>query len=168
LLQRVADSLIDALNELSDAPLEAEKLGIALKEVRETPHSLEGAMGWLTGQGLASAIEKIDAGCERAMAIVTKSVDGQAIEAGDGWHRSLILRMANPFGTRRPAAFSAETVAELNKMRPFRHRERNSYGSALKAERVIDIAADAVVVPALMASELKLLATFLEGKKSTK
>jgi hypothetical protein len=31
----VADGLIDALNELSDAALEAEKLGIALKEVRE-------------------------------------------------------------------------------------------------------------------------------------
>jgi hypothetical protein len=125
-------------------------------------------MGWLTVQGLASAIEKIYGGCERAMVIVTKSVDGKAIEAGDGWHRSLILRMANPFGASRPAAFSAETVAELDKLRSFRHRERNSYGSALKGERVIDIAADAVVVPALMASELKLLATFLEGKKSTK
>jgi hypothetical protein len=164
----VADGLIDALNELSDAALEAKKLGIALKEVRETPHSLEGAMGWLTVQGLASAIEKIYGGCERAMVIVTKSVDGQAIEAGDGWHRSLILRMANPFGASRPAAFSAETVTELDKLRSFRHRERNSYGSALKGERVIEIASGAVLVPEVMASELKRLAIFLKGKGTTK
>jgi hypothetical protein len=124
-------------------------------------------MGWLAVQGLASAIEKIYGGCERAMAIVAKSVDGQAMEVGDGWHRALILRMANPFGASRPAALSAETVAELDKLRSFRHRERNSYGSALKGERVIEIAADAVLVPALMELELKRLAIFLDGMNTT-
>jgi hypothetical protein len=153
---------------VGDAALEAEKLGIALKEIRETPHLLEGAMGWLTVQGLASAVEKIYGGCERAMIVVTKSVDGQAIEAGEGWHRSLILRMANPCGASRPAALSAQTVAELDKLRSFRHRERNSYGSALKGERVIEIAAGTILVPAMMASELRQLAVFLNEKKSTK
>jgi hypothetical protein len=60
----MADGLIDALNELGDAALEAEKLGAALREISETPHLLEGAMGWLTVQGLASAVEKIYGGCE--------------------------------------------------------------------------------------------------------
>ena len=157
----------DALCALADIGREAEKLGIALKEIRATPQSLDGAMGWLTVQGLASAIEKIYGGCERAMAILAKSVDGQAIEAGEGWHRALILRMASPFGTSRPAVLSAETVAELDKLRSFRHRERNTYGSELRGARVLEIAADAVFVPLVMASDIKRLAVYLEEKKPT-
>jgi hypothetical protein len=102
------------------------------------------------------------------MVIVAKSVDGHAVEAGEGWHRSLILRMANPFGAARPAALSAETVAELDKLRAFRHRERNSYGSALKGQRVIEIAAGTILVPEMMASEFRRLAAFLDEKRSTK
>ena len=162
-MPREADALAKALSELSSIRVEAEKLGGALGEIRESPQSLNGAMGWLAVQGLASAIEKIYGGCERVMLSVAKNVDGQAIEVDEGWHRSLLLRMSIPFGVSRPAVLSKETLDELDKLRSFRHRERNSYGSELIIERVLEMAADAVLAPALLAEDLKRLTTFLEG-----
>jgi hypothetical protein len=160
----VTEALAKALNELVAVNLEATKLGSALSEIRGRPQSLEGAMGWLAVQGLASAVEKIYGGCERIMLALAKNVDSKPVEADEGWHRSLLHRMSNPFGSTRPALLSTRTFAELEKLRSFRHRERNSYGSALIVERVLELAADAILAPQLLEADLKQLAEFLEDK----
>jgi hypothetical protein len=154
--------------ELTVISVEAQKLGGALAEVRGSPHLLDGALGWLAVQGLASAIEKIYGGCERVMLSVVKTVDGKAVRSDEGWHRTLLLRMSSPFGDSRPAVLSQETMAELDKLRSFRHRERNSYGSALIVDRVLELAADAVLAPAMLTADLNRLAVFLESGKPTR
>ena len=99
---------------------------------------------------------------------VVKTVDGKTIGSDEGWHRTLLLRMSSPFGDSRPAVLSQETLAELDKLRSFRHRERNSYGSALIVDRVLELAADAVLAPAMLTADLRRLAVFLERGKPTR
>ena len=57
----------------------------------------DAAWRWLTVQGLASAIEKVYTGCERVMAMIATDIDGARVDHGEGWHASLLTRMAHPF-----------------------------------------------------------------------
>lgn len=160
----MTEALSKVLNEMVAVSLEANKLGSALDEIREKPQSLEGVMGWVLVQGVASAIEKIYGGCERIMLALAKNVDGKAVDADQGWHRSLLHRMSHSYGATRPAVLSPETMAEFEKLRSFRHRERNSYGTTLIIERVLEIAPDAVLAPQSLEEDLNRLAVFLQDK----
>jgi hypothetical protein len=98
---------------------------------------------WETSLVCASAIEKIYTGCERMMARLAASVDGEKIAHEGNWHRQLLDRMQQPFGARGPI-ISQETFELLDRMRSFRHRARNSYGHGLRFTIVIDRAADMI------------------------
>ncbi len=161
------DGLIDAFNELDDVATETQKLLQALAMVRSTPEMMSGTMGWLAVQGIASAVEKIYGGCERAMERIAKQVDGNPIEKHQSWHRALIVRMSHPYGVIRPPFLSPVTAATLDALRSFRHRERNSYGTDLDYRIVLELADEAVLVQGQLTSELRNLSDFLESNSPT-
>jgi hypothetical protein len=158
------DLLNDAADELADVKVETEKLAEALALIRGSPDMFADTMGWLAVQGVASAIEKIYSGCERTMEILSRQIDGVPIEKAGSWHRSLVLRMTHSFGDVRPAFLSTESAETIDTLRAFRHRERNSYGSALDFARVLELADEAILAPSLLQDDLARLSGFLKSK----
>lgn len=129
---------VDIENELTDIASEVSMLLQGLDIFRAERAASEAAKVWLGIQGLASAVEKIYSGCERVMAIIANEVDGAKVERGDGWHVSLLKRMSHPFGDAREPVISTETYLMLDRLRSFRHRERNTYGLVLDADIVVE------------------------------
>jgi len=101
----------------------------------------------------ASAAEKIYTGCERVMAMLAARADGAKIDKNETWHKSLLDRMRLPFRERR-AIVSEETYALLDRIRSFRHRERNTYGFDLDTEIVLIRANEAVQAYNRFAAEI--------------
>jgi len=128
---------VDMANELADLGKEVDLLSRAVAILEEGP-SDDPAWTWLAVQGLASGIEKIYTGCERIMAMVATSVDGARVARDEGWHSALLKRMAHPFPGVRDRVISETTYDMLDRLRSFRHRERNSYGLTLDAGIVVD------------------------------
>jgi hypothetical protein len=158
--------LSDAQNEIEATQIEAIKLVDALALAKLNPDMLTGTWGWITVQGFASAIEKIYSGCERTLDIIVKQIDQHPITRDESWHRQLFVRMSHSFEPIRPAVLSLETLGALNTLRSFRHRARNSYGSVLDYERVLEIAAEATLTPALLTSDLESLSDYLTASKN--
>ncbi len=157
--------LADAHREMEATLFEAGKLAAALELAKANPDMLMGEWGWITVQGFASAIEKIYAGCERALAAVAKHVDQLPIADGPSWHRDLLVRMANPFNAVRPRVLSAQTAEALDVLRSFRHRARNTYGSVLDVQHVLEIAAEATMTPKFITDDLVSLSSHLSSSK---
>ena len=133
---------VDIENELGDIEKEIAMLAGGVEIYRKST-SEDPAWSWLAVQGLASGVEKIYTGCERVMQMIASEIDGSKISHGDGWHSSLLKRIANPFPGVRDAVISEETYRALDQLRSFRHRERNSYGLVLDAEIVLERASQA-------------------------
>ena len=93
----------------------------------------------------ASAAEKIYTGCERIMGRLAAEIDQSRVVHADGWHAALLRRMAHPFPGVRNAIISESCYALLDKLRAFRHRERNTYGVNLDFEIVVERAREAVL-----------------------
>jgi hypothetical protein len=123
--------------EFDDITAEADRLRQAIAQhlsVGPEPTSLA---AWMDLHVFASATEKVYTGCERVMARIATLVDGVPLDRGEGWHVALLQRMANPYSDIRPAAISETCLAALNRLRAFRHRERNSYGLRLDPDIVL-------------------------------
>ena len=131
-------TFVDVENELVDIASEVEMLSRGAAIFQSGSAGADQAWSWLAIQGLASGVEKIYTGCERIMAMVASDIDGARIEHGDGWHISLLKRMAHSFPNVREAVISNDTYKALDHLRSFRHRERNTYGLVLDAEIVIE------------------------------
>lgn len=71
------------------------------------------------------------------MSRIASEVDESPIKGGD-WHLTLLKRMANEFPGQRKAVITSTTFDALDKLRSFRHRERNSYGVKLDQEIVLE------------------------------
>lgn len=133
---------VDIQNELADLEKEAALLADSLELIEREARKDE-TWSWLVVQGLASGIEKIYTGCERVMDMIAREIDGAPVSHAEGWHASLLKRIANPFPGVREAAISEDTYAALDRLRSFRHRERNSYGLSLDPEIVVERAGEA-------------------------
>ena len=103
---------------------------------------------------LGSGVEKVYSGCERVMSRIANDVDGAKIGNTDGWHATLLLRMARPYPGIRAAILSAEAYTLLDGLRSFRHRERNSYGFNLDPVIVQERAGEAVRAFLVFKSEI--------------
>ncbi len=114
----------------------------------------------------ASATEKVYTGCERVMARIAALIDGAPLDRGEGWHVALLQRMANPYADIRPAVISDPCLTALNRLRAFRHRERNSYGLRLDPDIVRQRAQE--VEPALSQFHGEVLAMFAALKATDK
>ena len=124
--------------EFDDIQAEAARLREAIahhQSERPEPASLA---AWMDVHVFASATEKVYTGCERVIAHIAGQTDGAPLDRGDGWHVDLLQRMANPYTDIRPAAISQTCLTALNRLRAFRHRERNSYGLRLDSDIVLD------------------------------
>jgi hypothetical protein len=135
---------VDIENEFLEIATEAEGLSNRLTRL-----GVEGPITgfqdrWEATHVCASATEKIYTGCERVMARLASDIDGAPVTRSDGWHVALLRRMARPYPGRRPAIISAECFGLLDKLRSFRHRERNSYGVRLDFEIVVERSREAV------------------------
>ena len=91
-------------------------------------------------------------------------VDLSPIDHTDGWHAALLRRMAHPFPGVREAIVSADCLRRLDRLRAFRHRERNSYGTGPDVGIVIGRGHEAVETFAVFRAEvLEFLQAFDNG-----
>jgi len=136
-------SLVDAENEFEELEMEVGHLEAALAGM--TPiEELDAQQAWAATHIYGSATEKIYSGFERVMAMLASAIDRAPVTHREGWHAALLKRMAHPFPGVRDAILSKETAAQLDRLRAFRHRERNSYVSGLDLHIVVDRARDTV------------------------
>ncbi|RAI44594.1 hypothetical protein [Rhodoplanes roseus] len=129
---------VDIENELADVAREVGLLEAGVTLVREAREGTDPAWTWLAVQGLASGVEKIYTGCERIMGLIAAEIDGARIERSESWHASLLKRMSHPFPGVRDAVISETCFAALDRLRAFRHRQRNSYGFVLDVGIVLE------------------------------
>ncbi|WP_050596610.1 hypothetical protein [Mesorhizobium ciceri] len=132
---------VDINNELADIAKEAKMLADSVR-IYEEAANIGPVWTWLAVQGLASGVEKIYTGCERVMAMIASDIDGARIDHSEGWHVSLLKRMAHPFPSVRDTVISDECFNALDRLRSFRHRERNSYGLTLDPGIVLERAVE--------------------------
>jgi hypothetical protein len=85
---------VDIENELTDIGNEVDMLFGGVAIFQRNSADADPAWSWLAIQGLASGVEKIYTGCERIMAMIAGDVDGARAEHSEGWHISLLKRMA--------------------------------------------------------------------------
>jgi hypothetical protein len=136
-------SSADVENEFADIAREVAYLSVRLAHCH-THAPVSGSQAeWEAILILASAAEKIFTGCERVMERLAAHVDRSRIVHAEGWHGALLARMAEPF-QGRGAVISAECHGVLNKLRAFRHRERNTYGVQLDYQIVVERVREAI------------------------
>lgn len=123
--------------EFDDITAEAARLRQAIAQHLSTRPEPASLAAWMDLHVFASATEKVYTGCERVMARVATLIDGAPLDRGEGWHVALLQRMANPYADIRPAVISETCLIALNRLRAFRHRERNSYGLRLDPDIVL-------------------------------
>lgn len=97
---------VDINNELANLAEEVALLAEAVEVYERGANNSERAWRWLAIQGLASGIEKIYSGCERVMNMIATEIDGAKVDRGDGWHLSLLKRVAHPYPGIRKAVIS--------------------------------------------------------------
>jgi len=132
-------TFVDVGNELADIASEVEMLSRSVDLYSHSARDADpAAWDWLAVQGLASGVEKIYTGCERVMAMIASEIDGARIDHEEGWHISLLKRMAHPFPEVRDAVISSECFMALDRLRAFRHRARNTYGLILDRDIVLE------------------------------
>lgn len=61
------------------------------------------------------------------MEMIASEVDHSKMDHAEGWHMSLLKRMANPYPGVRKSVISGECYKALDQLRAFRHRQRNSW-----------------------------------------
>lgn len=154
---------VDIENELSDIEREVDLLASSLELIKQEARNDE-TWSWLVIQGLASGIEKIYTGCERVMGLIATEIDKSPVSHAEGWHASLLKRVANPFPHIRDAVITEETYTELDHLRSFRHRERNTYGLSLDSEIVVERAGEAVAAFSSFRRDVATFARKREGE----
>jgi hypothetical protein len=148
---------VDIQRELATARHEADMLELARVRCAAIVAGPEDSVGrWIHVNAVASGVEKVYGGIEKALVRIARSIDRHVPEGPD-WHVTLLQRMAHPFPERRPAVLSPGSAERLDALRAFRHRERHSYVTDLEPERVLAIAA---AMPAALTGVLTDVASF--------
>jgi hypothetical protein len=101
---------------------------------------------WTSVSALASGIEKVYSGLERTLRLIASRIDGD-VPNDPEWHMTLLQRMAEELPGVRPPVLSKDSLQILDRLRAFRHRERNSYAQDLDPVRVLEVAD--LVLPAV-------------------
>jgi hypothetical protein len=159
---------VDIDNELGDIAKESKMLADSVEIYRGSALGAEPAWIWLTVQGPASGVEKVYTGCERVMSKIAAEIDGAKVDPNEGWHVSLLKRMVHPFPGVREAVISEECFKELDRLRAFRHRERNSYGLVLDPEIVLERAVQASEAFEKFRSEVSVFAEKMVKPNTTR
>jgi hypothetical protein len=107
-------------------------------------------------------VEKVYSGCERVMEMVASEIDHSKVDHAEGWHTSLLKRMANSYPGVREAVISSGCYNALDQLRAFRHRHRNSYGLTLDRTIVLERAAQAKQAFDIFRSEIAAFAVRMQ------
>ncbi len=153
---------VDVQNEFLEIAAEIRHLDAALAKLRTVRPVSGSQQAWEAGHICASATEKIYTGLERIMARIATEIDQAPVGHAAGWHRTLLQRIANPFPERRDAVISRECYERLDRLRAFRHRERNTYGLDLDLGIVLDRSAEAIAAFAAFRGEVGSFLASLE------
>jgi hypothetical protein len=151
---------VDDINQVNaefhDIGVEAQQLSEYLKGIESPLPAVNSLEHWRHTHVCGSAVEKIYTGMERIMSNLAKNLDRDPVgKSGDSWHQALLLRMSNPYPAVRDRVVSEGTLALLNNLRAFRHRERNSYATTLDLGIVIERARDAIAAVGHLKDEMQ-------------
>ncbi len=162
-LTRVTHPLAsDVSRDLDVLRAEAGMLAAALARFGDAALGDDEALRWLAVGGIASGIEKVYSGMERLLRRLAAEVDGH-VPRDEAWHVTLLRRMASPLPGARDAVLSPHTLAMLDALRAFRHRERHSYAGDLDPARVLEIAAEVADAVAAFAADVDRFTAGLSG-----
>jgi hypothetical protein len=117
---------------------------------------------WIYVNAVASGIEKVYSGIEKALVRIVRDIDRHVPEGPD-WHATLLRRLARSVPDGRPSVLSPETRRQLDRLRAFRHRERNSYVGDLQPDLVLGFAAG---IGATLAAVVEDVARFQQALKA--
>ena len=84
---------------------------------------------------LSSGVEGIYTGIEGVLKEIVTTVDGSVAAAQDNWHARLLAQASIPTEARE-SIISEESYQALDRLRSFRHMERNVYRHVLREEGV--------------------------------
>jgi hypothetical protein len=93
---------------------------------------------------------------------VARLVD-EELPTGATWHRDLLLQMRLELPGVRPAVLPAETIAELDELRKFRHFFRNAYVLDLDAGKTLGHAERVLRVHVTISGRIAALFQHLEA-----
>lgn len=110
---------------------------------------------WNVTHTCASAAEKVYMGMERVMLLLVAGVDRMPLEKSPAWHSELIARLGEASPSRRPPILSPPLCAAVNRLRAFRHRERDGYAGDLNLLTVIERAEEALTPLARFRDEVR-------------
>jgi hypothetical protein len=145
---------VDIENEFIEIAKEADRLSHFLSHLSPLTDERGGQAAWEAVHVCASATEKRYTGCERVMARIANEFDRAPVARSDGWHAALLRRMAHPFPGVRDAIITARCHHLLDRLRAFRHRERNTYGINLDLDIVLERSREAVETFAIFRAEV--------------
>jgi hypothetical protein len=86
----------------------------------------------------ATGIEGVYTGIEGLLKELLAVVDGGVFAADESWHAHLLAQAAEPNQKKRAAIISEETYGLLDRLRAFRHVERNVYRHMLRDTEVVE------------------------------
>jgi hypothetical protein len=152
-------TFVDIENEFSDIAEEAEHLSCFLDRLTQAGPPAERQALWEAAHVCASATEIIYTGCERIMAHVAREVDDAPVAHSDGWRAALPRHMAHPFPGVRNSVISDECYRQTDRLRAFRHRERNTYGTNLDFDIVVEQSGEAVTTFSAFHNNVRLFFT---------
>ncbi|MEB3322285.1 MAG: hypothetical protein VKI81_05630 [Synechococcaceae cyanobacterium] len=123
----------DLLELRNDLRRERRRLGRLVDSLGELRPRLRA--GAETVEAAALRLHSFYTGVERALLLITRTVNGGTPRQGEGWHRRLLERMAMATELR-PAALGEETQQRLQEYLRFRHLVRNLYSDELRPEPI--------------------------------
>jgi hypothetical protein len=86
----------------------------------------------------ATSIEGVYTGIEGLLKELLAVVDGGVFAAEESWHAHLLAQAAAPNLPKRAPIISEETYGLLDRLRAFRHVERNVYRHMLRNHEVLE------------------------------
>ncbi len=151
-MSAISDEVED---EFSDLGREASRLTEFIAGLDRKGLVEDTLTNWVATHVGGSSAEKLYMGMERIMLLLATGVDRGALEKTSSWHLHLLRRMGEPVEGRRAAILTAGLCAALDRLRAFRHRERNSYAADLRPVTVVQRAEEAVATLARFQDEVR-------------
>ena len=116
-------------------------------------------------ESLALQLHNLYGAAERLLEIVADACENH-VDAGAGYHTSLLRRMRVAVPGIRPAAVSGESMPLLDTLRRFRHVVRHAYSVEIDGRQLRIVMEDARALRPLLWRDVEALLTELEPTDS--
>jgi hypothetical protein len=112
-------------------------------------------------ESMALKIHNFYTGCERIFRKIAEDLNGGLPQTSE-WHKRLLLSMALPLDSIRPAVISKKMLGFLEDYLAFRHVIRNIYGFEIKENRIFPLLVEIETVWDEFNDEMRKFLLFLE------